>query len=700
MARSERNEAMGKISWGSVILAFGLAGCSGGAPPSAEEAALGSASEGVSQFISDIRLVQRGYDTQGNGIVRLSKGEDKFQLSVQPEGSYAIYSTLAPNLSDLWFWNQGRCHKAGTWLAPYWDCPAFETDDHLDAHLLPGTQVVTFYSYYGVWPNTNKEVHDRWATQTITIPPLGTPPGGFDQGQLFRYYNASTGDHFYTTSWYELGPGINGWAFEQVAAHVGQRPGTVPFYRFANGHSHFYSTNLNEGTNAGFSQEGTAGYVYTSQVPNSVPLYRYYNAGLDYHFYTTNIAELGNANSGFTLEGIAAYVPADPPNSSRFAQWSTQSASRVLDDDSKTWLADVNGDGKVDLITQGGPTSPSAGRVCVGLSDGSQFTQWSFCSAGRMLDDNSKTWVADVNGDGKADLISQGAPGLWNAGYVYVGLSNGSGFAQWSSASTGRVIDDNSKTWVADVNGDGKADLISQGAPGLWNAGYVYVGLSNGSGFAQWSSASTGRVIDDNSKTWVADVNGDGKADLVSQGAPGLWNAGYVYVGLSNGSGFAQWSSASTGRVIDDNSKTWVADVNGDGKADLVSQGAPGLWNAGYVYVGLSNGNGFTQWTSASSGRVLDDDSKVSLADINGDGKADLIAQGARGLWNAGYVYVGLSNGSGFNYWTSSSTQRVIDDDSKTWFADVNGNGKLDLVSQGAPGLWNAGYVYVGLSTP
>nr|WP_231503762.1 hypothetical protein [Paenibacillus sp. 1-18] len=38
-----------------------------------------------------------------------------------------------------------------------------------------------------------------------------------------------------------------------------------------------------------------------------MPLYRYYN-GTD-HFYTTDFNELGNGRSGYSLEGIAGYIP-------------------------------------------------------------------------------------------------------------------------------------------------------------------------------------------------------------------------------------------------------------------------------------------------------------------------------------------------------------------------------------------------------
>ncbi|WP_028530661.1 FG-GAP repeat domain-containing protein [Paenibacillus sp. HW567] len=147
-------------------------------------------------------------------------------------------------------------------------------------------------------------------------------------------------------------------------------------------------------------------------------------------------------------------------------------------------------------------------------------------------------WFADVNGDGKADMITKGEAGAWNAGYIYVSLSNGKVYSGWTWNSSARVLEDNSKLWLDDVNGDGKTDLISKGEAGAWNAGVVCVALSNGTGYPTWTWSSGKRMIDDNSTMWLADVNGDGRTDLLIKGQAGAANAGFVYVSLSTGSSY------------------------------------------------------------------------------------------------------------------------------------------------------------------
>lgn len=53
----------------------------------------------------------------------------------------------------------------------------------------------------------------------------------------------------------------------------------------------------------GFAAEGITGYVYVSQVVNTIPVYRYLSNNSHGHFYTYNYSELGGGNSGYRYEG-------------------------------------------------------------------------------------------------------------------------------------------------------------------------------------------------------------------------------------------------------------------------------------------------------------------------------------------------------------------------------------------------------------
>ncbi|MGB3443084.1 MAG: FG-GAP-like repeat-containing protein [Actinophytocola sp.] len=133
-------------------------------------------------------------------------------------------------------------------------------------------------------------------------------------------------------------------------------------------------------------------------------------------------------------------------------------------------LADVNGDGRDDIVTF---THGAQADVHVALSTGSLFgasAKWHDSFAAGLADPR----LGDVNGDGKADIIQFSRDGI-----VHVGLSTGSGFGtprKWHDffAPQGEF------PYVGDYNGDGKDDVVTftklSGAD-------TYVALSTGTAF-------------------------------------------------------------------------------------------------------------------------------------------------------------------------------------------------------------------------
>lgn len=309
-------------------------------------------------------------------------------------------------------------------------------------------------------------------------------------------------------------------------------------------------------------------------------------------------------------------------------------------------FGDVNRDKREDMIRFG----ETGTEVALATPSGYQpFKQWiaNFGYNSGWRPTRHVRRVADVNGDGRADIVGFGETG------VYVATSTGTQFefkgkwiADYSYKSGAWRIAEHERR-VADVNGDKKADLI-----GFGNFG-VYVALSTGTSFMTKTLWST----DFNPTTgWdkrqhvrhVADIDGDKKADIVGFGGDG------VHVALSSGSSFDY-----KGRWIDDfavGAGGWsvyrherqLGDVNGDGKADIVGFGDRA------VYVSLSTGISFAPITAPqpefdyeSGWRVADtyspfgtagtslaslDDFAVAhprfVTDFTGNGRADIIGLG------------------------------------------------------------------------
>ncbi|MHB8420017.1 MAG: FG-GAP repeat domain-containing protein, partial [Myxococcales bacterium] len=246
-----------------------------------------------------------------------------------------------------------------------------------------------------------------------------------------------------------------------------------------------------------------------------------------------------------------------------------------------SWLAaDVNGDGRVDLVHL--TTNP--GNVITWLSQGDgSWDVVGFTSKGDTCLQGCGIWeAADVNGDGRVDLVHvTSVPGV-----VITWLSNGDGtFSIPSFTSSGDQCLLDCGTWeVGDVNGDGKADLVHL----TTNPGSVVTWFSKGDGSYDVVGFTTkGDTCLQGCGTWQrGDLNGDGKMDLIHLTS----NPGQVISWLSNGDGSFQLASfTSKGDTCLQGCGSWQqGDLNGDGKVDLVHLTS----NPGDAIDWLSNGDG------------------------------------------------------------------------------------------------------------
>jgi hypothetical protein len=151
--------------------------------------------------------------------------------------------------------------------------------------------------------------------------------GGYDTSAVvYRFYNPSTGAHFFTSSVEErnnviaMYPGV--WYYEGVAFLAAPSAGTTPLHRFYNPftRAHFYTASDVEKANVLatwpglFVYEGTTFSVSETPGAGKIPVYRFYNVQSKSHFYTTSAWEKDHIIATwpkiFTYEGIGYYVVA------------------------------------------------------------------------------------------------------------------------------------------------------------------------------------------------------------------------------------------------------------------------------------------------------------------------------------------------------------------------------------------------------
>jgi hypothetical protein len=384
------------------------------------------------------------------------------------------------------------------------------------------------------------------------------------------------------------------------------------------------------------------------------------------------------------------------------------------------FLADVNGDGLKDIVGIG------QSLVFVALANGNGFNamqQWAYGFGVTQGWDHTRhiRTLADLDYVGKQVLI-----GFYDSG-VHVALSTGSGFTDsrlWlenhfgANGDGGLEVATNPR-FLADVNADNRTDIVGFMKDGVYVALFTQFETTTRSDTAtcagcvtttitwtpdrfaapqKWSDDFGTDQIDAaqdpaSHPRFVADVNGDGKDDVIG------FSQREVSVAVSTGSSFTAAQNWLTGSVPAEGwdparHLLYVTDVNGDGRADIVGFGDDA------VYVATSTGNSFEDpqiWIadqfSYNAGWQVDLQPRV-LADTDGDGLPDIVGFGAAG------VYVAHNTGSSFELATPAPALQKFgsDPDAGRWQSvyhqrlvdDINGDGRADIVGFGGTSVFVA----------
>jgi hypothetical protein len=353
-------------------------------------------------------------------------------------------------------------------------------------------------------------------------------------------------------------------------------------------------------------------------------------------------------------------------------------------------VGDINGDGKLDVMIPGinglrmmlGNGNGTFVDQVLGLTDVTtsnvvnlhpSLTSYLPRPVGGIGGLGGGIKAVDVNRDGKLDLVGVTSVGINFTNYSFVSVLINSGV----NDANGVPLFTTTHHWipflgvrpvtVGDLNGDNWPDFIigtccngiqvwtSNGGSGTFTPGQVF-SLTPGAG-----GPSVGQGV-------ITDLNGDGKADYVVSSNQ---NAGAnIFFGNGNGTFQTPGTYLPNGAV-----SVAVADVNGDGRPDLLMGntvvGSEGL----YVY--LNNGGGAfgapTLYAIASFSSSWNGGASVTAADINGDGKLDAVLTNT----NSNSIAVLLGNGTGgfgtqFTYSAATfPTNGVV--------GDFNGDGKADI---------------------
>jgi len=282
-------------------------------------------------------------------------------------------------------------------------------------------------------------------------------------------------------------------------------------------------------------------------------------------------------------------------------------------------IADIDGDGRKDVVVVTGNVLNPKGAVYwfKAPADPSTSPWQRFEIEPEVADSYFKVYTMDADGDGTPDIVIGGNKGA--VLFLNPGHPDQPG-ASWTKVplpeGTGSTI------CLADMNNDGKTDIVNThtGFKPDYMGNVSWLDVKSSSGQVSFDQTMIDpalvRAFDAN----TMDVNGDGRKDVVVS----TFQLPNIY--------WYEHPAASTGAWIQhlitdtyEGTDLFTGDIDGDRKTDLI---VSGLFKNKIYWFSYQWKNREAVWTD----HMLDDDIKnpgdISLNDLNGDGKLDVVVAG------------------------------------------------------------------------
>ncbi len=311
-------------------------------------------------------------------------------------------------------------------------------------------------------------------------------------------------------------------------------------------------------------------------------------------------------------------------------------------------LGDVNGDHKVDVVANttnsgGGGCSNNEVAVLLGAGNG-KFKAPVYYSTGTTQQSYSVT-LADLRGDGRLDILTSNGDGS-----LSVLLNNGKGVYGTANVITGASGTEAASIAAGDFNNDGKLDiaLTNYGATavnlllgngdGTFQAPIVTPSVINPVGFTAADFNHDGKL-----DLAISSWDDSGSFVILTGKGDGTFTAGTPY-------NFGTWEQCYPSGG---SNPYWIgaADLNQDGKLDLAlavqysacdtEYSGQNTWGAALVYTGNGDGT-FNLDEGPWVGGV--DNSGIALGDFNSDGMIDMAVAGNAAWTSQDWVTIMLNN--------------------------------------------------------
>ena len=251
-----------------------------------------------------------------------------------------------------------------------------------------------------------------------------------------------------------------------------------------------------DSTIAWYENDGAANPGWTTRVVSTTP----YGAHTVYVADMDSDGDLDIVSASLHDDTIAWYEnngAADP-------SWTAANIDTNADWAMDVHIADMDGDGDLDIVS----ASRNDDTIAWYENNGAANPSWTAANIATSADGVDSAFVADMDGDGDLDIVSASGLDDTIAWYENDGNANPS----WTAADIATNADGARDVYVADMDGDGDLDIISTSLYDNTIAWYENDGAADPSWTAQDISTNAGTPI----QLEAADVDGDGDMDILT----------------------------------------------------------------------------------------------------------------------------------------------------------------------------------------
>jgi len=391
-------------------------------------------------------------------------------------------------------------------------------------------------------------------------------------------------------------------------------------------------------------------------------------------------------------------------------------------------VSDLNNDGQKEIVTGGGmyyvfdDGTHSRGYAPIEIWNwnGTALNLSTNCSYPGGL---SSLCAGDLDGDQKPELITTGTSSNDSGSYSSLRVWNLDGLNLNLRASYDGILKGSvGLPTIGDVDGDGKPEIVAVGSSSSTSTSLaqIYVFKFSGTGIAQFANTGWSARA---SSVCTYDLNKDGAAEIVTAGYNGplknsqgqlcVWNLEGTNLSLKSNTGWSMVNGSYSLTIANNPMGNTIASIVKI--QDIDNNGVPDIVTAGFTYNGSNalaqvriwnwnNGNLNLLKSHEWSNLDITQPTSLALADVDRDGKTEIITSGATGGYQSFGSGTGDKTRSELDIWSWNGNDIVLKDTTQ-WFtaesalatdsawcvdvADINGDGAVEIATAGCAQVTN-----------